>query len=64
MTPEQIELNFGGNNDGQPKVEIHEQDECNACGNYFEGPGGCFQCSVDKRKINWKIEQSKKEPRH
>lgn len=64
-SPEQRELNFEGQETKKPevpKIEIHELDECQACGNFLEGPGGCFQCSSNKKKMKWKKKQGEKTP--
>jgi len=34
------------------RVEVHEKDECQACGNIIESDSpGCFQCQGNKAKI-------------
>jgi len=66
--PEQFKFNFDNpeaKKPGTPEMELHERDECEACGNFFAGPGSCRQCMRDKRKMEWQNEHpNKKETRH
>ena len=64
-SPEQYKLNFEGSETRKPerpKIEVHERDECGACGNFIEGPGSCFQCLSNTKKIKWKKEQGNQVP--
>ncbi len=63
--PEQFELNFGKAEVKNPEIvppeiELHERDECEACGNMFESFGSCRQCMGNKMKQKWMTERNKK----
>ncbi len=63
--PEQFELNFGKTEAKKPEIippeiELHERDECGACGNMFESFGSCRQCMGNKMKLKWQKERDKK----
>ncbi len=65
MKEKQIPLNFDEKPEEPLKMqELHEKDECSACGNIIESDSpGCFQCRHDLRKEAYQKVHGKKPPR-